>query len=120
MTFTDIWAKPPKMKMTDWLKQEKGRQWTSKAGELPSDFFYRIISDMEHDGAQITDCLLATIRMRRRKDRAIKKMLGNHKRLPKLCCPCSDPETPNFTARLYKNKAGEIVNHGICRCKCHA
>jgi len=36
----------------------------------------------------------------------------------KPCCPCPSEEAPNFT-RVYRNKAGEIVNHGICRCKCH-
>jgi len=41
------------------------------------------------------------------------------KAAPKPCCACEDKEVPNFTQRLYRNKAGEIVNHGICGCKCH-
>lgn len=35
------------------------------------------------------------------------------------CCRCEGKEVPDFTLRVYRNKAGEIVNHGICRCKCH-
>lgn len=35
-----------------------------------------------------------------------------------VCCPCPSQDAPNFI-RYYRNKNGEIVNHGICRCKCH-
>ena len=58
MTFTDNWAKPPKMPMRTWLKEKEGRTWVSKRGELPSEFFARVLRDLESDGAQITDCLL--------------------------------------------------------------
>lgn len=46
MTFTDKWAKPPKMSMDEFVKSDDGRTWVSKDGELPSDFFARILSDM--------------------------------------------------------------------------
>ena len=41
------------------------------------------------------------------------------KAAPKPCCPCEGKDVPNFTQRVYRNKAGDIVNHGICGCNCH-
>jgi hypothetical protein len=34
------------------------------------------------------------------------------------CCGCEEVDAPRFI-RAYRNKAGEIVNHSVCRCKCH-
>jgi len=73
MTFTNKYAKPLGKTMDDWLGSSGGRKWVSKNGETPSDFIFRILMDMEGEGAAITDYLLETIResrIRRRKHKS--------------------------------------------------
>lgn len=69
MTFTNKYAKPPGQNMDDFLGSSGGRKWVSKKDEVPSDFIFRILTDLENDGAAITDYLIETIRESRIKRR---------------------------------------------------
>jgi hypothetical protein len=59
MTFSNIHTRPRDMPLDTWIRipADKPRIWTSKSGELPSDFIIRILKDMEADGAYIVPYL---------------------------------------------------------------